>query len=118
MRYVRATIGDKPFCEVTPDDIESCLIAIPQLSRQWTQERVEAWEENRKTAKWAQEKKTLVEAFQEPRVAGSGTQAKTLKFLRELYNYGLDKEHTPRNPAHTRFLSRVFKASKPLIDPL
>ena len=118
MRYIRPTIGSKPFCEVTPDDVESCLIAIPKLSREWAEERTKAREENRKTAKWAQEKKTLVTPLKEPKIAGSGTQAKVLKFLRELYNYGLDKEHTPRNPAHARFLSRVFKPNKPRIDPL
>ena len=118
MRYINATIGEMVFFEVRADDIEGCLIAIPRLSRLWAEERKKALEKNRKTAKWAQEKKTLVKPLKEPRVAGSDTQAKVLKFLREVYNYGLDKEHTPRNPAHARFLSRVFKQSKPLIDPL
>ena len=118
MRYIRATIGDMVFFEVRADDIERCLIAIPRLSRIWAEERKKALEENRKTAKWAKEKKTLVKPLKEPRTAGSDTQAKVLKFLREVYNYGLGKEQTPRNPAHARFLSRVFKQSKPLIDPL
>lgn len=118
LRYIKATIGDIIFFEVKADDIERCLIDIPLLSRLWAEERKKALEKNRKTAKWAKEKKTLVKPLQEPRIAGSDTQAKVLKFLREVYNYGLDKEHTPRNPAHARFLSRVFKQSKPLIDPL
>lgn len=33
MRYVRPTIGDKAMFEITPDDIEGCLIEIPHLSR-------------------------------------------------------------------------------------
>lgn len=117
MRYVRPTIGDKAVSEVTPDDIEGCLVEIPHLSRIWAQQRIQEWEQNRKTAKWAK-KKALAKPLKEPRIAGSDMQAKVLKFLRELYNYALDKEHVHRNPAHARFLSRVFKQSKPLIDPL
>lgn len=118
LRYVNATIGDKAVCRVTSDDVEACLIAIPRLSRQWGQERIKRLEENRKTATWAKKKKTLVTPLKEPPVAGSDTQAKVLKFLREMYNYAFEKEQVPKNPAHARFLSRVFKQSKPLIDPL
>lgn len=118
LRYINATIGDKAVCRVTSDDVEACLIAIPRLSRQWGQERIKRLEENRKTATWAKKKKTLVTPLKEPPVAGSDTQAKVLKFLREMYNYAFEKEQVPKNPAHARFLSRVFKQSKPLIDPL
>lgn len=118
LRYINATIGDKAVCRVTSDDVEACLIAIPRLSRQWGQERIKRLEENRKTATWAKKKKTLVTPLKEPSVAGSDTQAKVLKFLREMYNYAFEKEQVPKNPAHARFLSRVFKQSKPLIDPL
>lgn len=118
LRYVNATIGDKAVCRVTSDDVEACLIAIPRLSRQWGQERIKRLEENRKSATWAKKKKTLVTPLKEPPVAGSDTQAKVLKFLREMYNYAFEKEQVPKNPAHARFLSRVFKQSKPLIDPL
>lgn len=118
LRYINATIGDKAACKVTSDDVEACLIAIPRLSRQWGQERIKRLEENRKTATWAKKKKTLVTPLKEPPIAGSDTQAKVLKFLREMYNYAFEKEQVPKNPAHARFLSRVFKQSKPLIDPL
>ena len=118
LRYINATIGDKMVCKVTSDDVEGCLIAIPRLSRQWGQERIRQLEENRKTATWAKKKKTLVTPLKEPPIAGSDTQAKVLKFLREMYNYAFEKEQVPKNPAHARFLSRVFKQSKPLIDPL
>lgn len=118
LRYIKATIGDMVFFAVTSDDIEGCLIEIPRLSRLWAEERRRKVEANRKTAKWAQEKKTLVKPLKELRVAGSDTQAKVLKFFRELYNYAFEKDHVPKNPAHARFLSRVFKSSKPLIDPL
>lgn len=118
LRYIRATIGGIILFKVTSDDIEGCLIEVPRLSRKWAEERRKSQEANRKTAKWAQEKKTLIQPFKEIRVAGSDTQAKILKFLRELYNYAFEKDHVPKNPAHARFLSRVFKSSKPLIDPL
>lgn len=39
-------------------------------------------------------------------------------FLREVMNYALEKEDIPKNTAKTKFLTRVFKKSKPLIDPL
>lgn len=84
----------------------------------WAEERRKKQEANRKTAKWAQQKKTLLQPFKEIRVAGSDAQAKVLKLLREVYNYAFEKEHVPKNPAHARFLGRVFKSSKPLIDPL
>lgn len=113
MRYIRATIGDMVFFEVRADNIERCLIAIPRLSRIWAEERKKALEENRKTAKWAKEKKTLVKPLKEPRTAGSDTQAKVLKFLREVYNYGLGKEQTPRNPAHARFLAGCSSRASP-----
>lgn len=118
LRYIKATIGHITMCEVTPNDVETCIIAIPRLSREWAEERRRQLEENRKTARWAQEKKTLAKPFKEPRIAGSDTQAKVLKFLREMYNYALDKEDVRRNPARARFLSRMFKQNRPLIDPL
>lgn len=118
LRYINATIGDMTVCKVTSDDVEGCLIAIPQLSRQWGQERIKRLEENRRTATWAKKKRTLVTPLKEPPVAGSDMQAKVLKFLREMYNYAFEKGQVSKNPAHARFLSRVFKQSKPLIDPL
>lgn len=117
LKYINATIGSIPVYKVTADDVESCLIAIPTLSRQWAEAKRKEREDNRKKAKWAK-KKALVKPFKEIKVAGSDTQAKVLKFLRELYNYALDKEDVTRNPARARFLSRVFRPNKPLIDPL
>lgn len=45
-------------------------------------------------------------------------QAKVLKFLRELMNYALEKDDITKNVAKAKFLTRLFKKSKPLIDPL
>ncbi len=61
LRYIRATIGGIILFKVTSDDIEGCLIEVPRLSRKWAEERRKSQEANRKTAKWAQEKKTLIQ---------------------------------------------------------
>ena len=45
-------------------------------------------------------------------------QAKILKFLREVMNYALEKEDITKNTAKAKFLTRVFKKSKPLKRPL
>lgn len=45
-------------------------------------------------------------------------QSKILKFLREVMNYALEKDDILKNVAKAKFLTRVFKKSKPLIDPL
>lgn len=117
-KYVNATIGSIPINEVTSDDVEECLLKVPELSEKWALERQKAWEENRKTAEWAKRHGTLVKPFKPIRVAGPDKQAKILKFLREVMNYALEKEDVAKNVAKAKFLTRVFKKSKPLIDPL
>lgn len=52
------------------------------------------------------------------RVAGPDMQSKVLKFLREVMNYALEKDDVPKNVAKAKFLTRVLKRSRPLIDPL
>ena len=52
------------------------------------------------------------------KVAGPDMQSKILKFLREVMNYALEKDDITKNVAKAKFLTRVFKKSKPLIDPL
>ena len=52
------------------------------------------------------------------KVAGPDMQSKILKFLREVMNYALEKDDILKNVAKAKFLTRVFKKSKPLIDPL
>lgn len=117
-KYVNATIGSIPINEVTADDIEDCLLKVPELSERWALERRKAWEENRKTAEWAKRHKTLAKPFKPVKVAGPDKQAKILKFLREVMNYALEKDDIVKNVAKAKFLTRVFKKSKPLIDPL
>ncbi len=38
--------------------------------------------------------------------------------MREVLNYAVEKEDIPKNVAKAKFLTRLFKKSKPLIDPL
>ena len=118
LQYVDAAIGSIPICKVTAEDIEGCLLKIPELSEKWALERQAAWEENRKTARWVRKHGTLAKPFKPIKVAGSDMQAKILKFLREVMNYALEKEDITKNTAKAKFLTRVFKKSKPLIDPL
>lgn len=81
LRYVDATIGMIPICRVTSEDIEGCLLKVPELSEQWALERQAAWEKNRKTARWAKKHETLVKPLKPIKVAGPDMQAKVLKFL-------------------------------------
>ena len=118
LQYVDAAIGAIPICEVTAEDVEECLLKVPELSEKWALERQAAWEENRKTARWAKKHGTLAKPFKPVRVAGPDMQSKVLKFIREVMNYAHEKEDIPKNVAKAKFLTRVFKKSKPLIDPL
>ncbi|RDB64323.1 site-specific integrase [Gordonibacter sp. 28C] len=117
-KYVSATIGSIPISEVTSEDIEECLLKVPELSEKWALERQRAWEENRKTAEWAKKHGTLAKPYKPIKVAGPDKQAKILKFLREVMNYALEKDDIAKNVAKAKFLTRVFKKSRPLIDPL
>ena len=51
-RYVKATLAEIPICDLTSSDIENCLLAVPDLSRQWAEEKRAVQEENRKAADW------------------------------------------------------------------
>lgn len=118
LKYVDETIGEIPMCKVTAEDIERCLLKVPELSEKWALERRAAQEENRKTARWAKKHGTLKKPYKPVRVAGPDMQSKILKFLREVMNYALEKDDILKNVAKAKFLTRVFKKSKPLIDPL
>ncbi|NPD30914.1 hypothetical protein HLV37_03360 [Eggerthellaceae bacterium zg-1084] len=77
-----------------------------------------AWEENRKTARWARKYGMLVKPFKPIKVAGPDIPSKIIRFLREVVNYAPEKEGVAKNAAKAKFLTRVFKKSRPLIDPL
>ncbi len=118
LKYIDETIGDIPICKVTAEDIERCLLKVPELSKKWALERRAHQEENRKTARWAKKHGTLKKPYKPIKVAGPDMQSKILKFLREVMNYALEKDDILKNVAKAKFLTRVFKKSKPLIDPL
>ena len=116
-RYLVETIEEVPLRNLTSDDVERAVLAVPSISERWAIERRQAREKNRRTADWAKRHKTLVKPFKEIKVAGPDTQHKVLKFLREALNFAVDKEILGRNVAKAKFLTRIFKKSKPLIDP-
>lgn len=118
LKYVDATIGSIPLCDVTAENIEGCLLKVPELSKQWALARRAQQEENRRTKRWAKKHTTLVKPFKPLKIAGPDLQAKVLKFIREVLNYAVEKEDISKNPAKAKFLTRLFKKSKPLIDPL
>lgn len=118
LKYIDEAIGDIPMCKVTAEDIERCLLKVPELSKKWALERRAQQEENRKTVRWAKKHGTLRKPYKPIKVAGPDMQSKILKFLREVMNYALEKDDILKNVAKAKFLTRVFKKSKPLIDPL
>lgn len=118
VRYTDETIGHIPVGKLTPQDIEECLLMVPQLSERWALERQHALEENRKTAKWIRKNGSNARPLKPIKVAGPDKQHKVLKFLREALNFAIEKECIEKNPAKAKYLGRLFKKGKPLIDPL
>ena len=93
------------------------MLAVPRLSEEWANERQRRLEENR--ARLVREGNRRYKSPLAPiRVAGPAMQNKVLKFVREVLNEALDREHIARNVAKKRFLSKAFKKNRPLIDPL
>lgn len=80
LQYVDAVIGSIPICKVTAEDIEGCILKVPELSEKWALERRAAWEENRKTARWAKKHGTLVKPFKPIKVAGPGMRQRCSSF--------------------------------------
>ena len=118
LRYVKASIGETAICDLTAEDIEFCLLQVPKLSEKWAKEKRAAQEANRLTADWCKRSHRKLKPLAPVRVAGPDLQAKVLKFIREVLNYACEKEDIQKNVAKAKFLTRLFKKSKPLIDPL
>lgn len=117
LQYVKASIGEVPLKKLTAEDVERCVLAVPRLSEEWANERQRRLEENR--ARLVREGNRRYKSPLAPiRVAGPAMQNKVLKFVREVLNEALDREHIARNVAKKRFLSKAFKKNRPLIDPL
>lgn len=102
---------------MTAMDVERCLLQVPEISRRWANERVEEWKRKREQAV-REGNRRKKKPLGSPRVAGPDMQHKILKFCREILNDALDRELVQKNVAKARFLSKNFKKSRPLIDPL
>ena len=112
LEYAKATIGAIPLKE-----LERCVLAVPRLSREWAEKRMRRLEENRERLRREGRLKKRA-PLKPPRVAGPAMQSKVLKFVREVLNDAVDREHVGRNVAKKRFLSKGFKKGRPLVDPL
>ena len=117
LEYAKATIGAIPLKELVAEDVERCVLAVPRLSREWAEERTRRLEENRERLRREGRLKRR-DPLKPPRVAGPAMQSKVLKFVREVLNDAVDREHVGRNVAKKRFLSKGFKKGRPLVDPL
>lgn len=117
LKYAKATIGEIPLKELVAEDVERCLLSVPRLSEQWALERRRREEENRERLRREGRLKARA-PFSPVRTAGPAMQAKVLKFVREVLNDAVDREHVGRNVAKKRFLSKSFRKGRPLIDPL
>lgn len=115
--YLREVIGLIPLRDLTAMDVERCLLQVPEISRRWANERVEEWKRKREQAV-REGNRRKKKPLGSPRVAGPDMQHKILKFCREILNDALDRELVQKNVAKARFLSKNFKKSRPLIDPL
>ena len=117
LKYAKATIGSIPLKELVAEDVERCVLAVPRLSGEWALEKRRREEESRERLR--QEGRLKRRApFSPVRVAGPAMQSKVLKFVREVLNDAVDREHVGRNVAKKRFLSKGFRKGRPLIDPL
>ncbi len=117
LEYAKATIGAIPLKELVAEDVERCVLAVPRLSEAWAEERMRRLEENRERLRREGKLKRRT-PLSPPRIAGPAMQSKVLKFVREVLNDAVDREHVGRNVAKKRFLSKSFKKGRPLIDPL
>ncbi len=117
LEYAKVTIGAIPLKELVAEDVERCVLAVPRLSREWAEERMRRLEENRERLRREGRLKRRA-PLKPPRVAGPAMQSKVLKFVREVLNDAVDREHVGRNVAKKRFLSKGFKKGRPLVDPL
>lgn len=116
-RYVKASIGTIPIKDLTSADVEKCILEVPLLSEKWAKERKELREKNRRTGNISTGHRKL-KPLGPIIVAGPDRQYKVLKFIREVLNDAIDRELLEKNVAKAKFLSKNFKKSKPLIDPL
>lgn len=116
-KYICETLGEIPLGKLSSNDIERAIKRVPELSERWAVQLREERERKRSSTNPNVHHRKL-KPLKPIRVAGPDKQYKVLKFMREALNFAVDKEVLDRNVAKAKFLSRLFKKSKPLIDPL
>lgn len=116
-RYLSASIGDIALKDITPNDIDDAIRQVPVLSERWAIQRREERLAKRKATAASVHHRTL-KPLAPIKIAGPDKQYKVLKFAREALNFAMDKEIIDKNVAKAKFLSRLYKKSKPKIDPL
>ena len=116
LKYAVATIGEITLKDLTSEDVERAVLAVPRLSEEWACEKRRLQEEQRARVFAKTHRKT--KPYKPLRIAGPAMQHKVLKFIREMLNDAVDREHIERNVAKKKFLSKNFRDSRPLIDPL
>ena len=116
-KYVKAVIASVPIGELAASDIERCILAVPELSEKWALE-LKAEREAKRGVGYNSRLKRTPKPLGPIKIAGAYTQSAILKFLREVLNDAVDREIIAKNPAKAKFLSKNFKKTKPLIDPL
>lgn len=120
-KYIDPTVGSMPISEITRNDIESALNAIPELSRKRNTEtrciQLRAREEKRKKQNAGEDPSgTHYPAFRPIRVAGLPTQHKVLVLLKLTGDYAVEHGYATRNVADDKRLRRQFPKNKPKID--
>ena len=120
-KYIDPTIGTIPYGELTRDQIEEALEAIPELSRKRNEEtrrRQQEAREQRKLRQQSGEDKsgTHYPDFKPVRVAGLPTQHKVLVLLKLAGQYAIEKGYALRNVADDKKLRSQYPKSKPQID--
>lgn len=120
-RYIDPTIGGIPYRDLTRDDVERALIAVPGISRKLNEEKRRREEAERKRKREKQEagedtSGTHYPGFGPVRVAGAPTQHKVLCLLKLAGEYAVDKGLAIRNVADDKRLREQFPKNKPLVD--
>lgn len=114
--YTDQTIGDVALDDMTVEDVEGCLEAIPALSLKRAQEvyeerlRLRREGPNSSRAKYKEE-------LPPPKAAGPDLQNKARVFIASVFNDAIERGLTDNNPARARTLKVNYPRSAPRIDP-
>ena len=120
-RYIDPTIGGIPYGDLTRDDVEDALNAIPELSRKLNEAKRKKEQEGRELKRKRQQEGadksgTHYPEFMPVRVAGCPTQHKVLNLLKLAGQYAVEKGFALRNVADDKRLRQQFPKNKPTVD--